>query len=77
MLLTGAQGTGARLARLHAGLNVARMAELPEAVVVRAGARAAAMEAETLRRLSRRATSLRAARPRDDSIAACCALRML
>ncbi len=58
MLLTGAQGTGARLARLHAGLNVARMAELPEAVVVRAGARAAAMEAETLRRLSRRATSL-------------------
>jgi hypothetical protein len=53
------------------------MAELPEAVVVRAGARAAAMEAETLRRLSRRATSLRAARPRDDSIAACCALRML
>jgi len=27
-------------------------------VVVRAGARAAAMEAETLRRLSRRATSL-------------------
>lgn len=38
-----------------AGLNVARMAELPEAVVLRAGARAAAMEADTVRRLNRRA----------------------
>ena len=41
-----------------AGLNVARMAEMPEAVVLRAGARAAAMEADTLRRLNRRAWPL-------------------
>ena len=41
-----------------AGLNVARMAELPEAVVLRAGARAAAMEADTVRRLNRRGSCM-------------------
>jgi DNA mismatch repair ATPase MutS len=65
-----------RLVRLRAGLNVARMAELPEAVVVRAGARAAAMEAETLRRLSRRVRAPCAARPWDYVTSACCAVRL-
>ena len=37
---------------------MARMAELPEAVVLRAGARAAAMEADTVRRLNRQAGCL-------------------
>lgn len=41
------------MVRRGAGLNVARMAHLPPSVIKQAGVRAAQMESDTLRRLSR------------------------